>query len=31
MKFESLGVHCQQLAAKTLFVRVFDSPLLAAG
>ncbi len=31
MKFESLGFHGQQLAAKTLFARVFDSPLLAAG
>jgi hypothetical protein len=31
VKFESLGVHCQRLAAKTLFVRVFDSPLLEVG
>jgi hypothetical protein len=31
VKFESVGVHCQQLAANPLRQRLFDTPLLAAG
>jgi hypothetical protein len=31
VKFESLGVHIARSLVRTLFVRVFDTQLLAAG